>query len=63
MGRVVALFGLPAALLMAVGLLAARAGGQDVADCSWLPEEEELLTCHLKTLQAGPPVIPQVYYS
>jgi hypothetical protein len=42
------------------GFLAAGAGGQDVADCSWQPEEDQLLTCHLKTLQAGPAVIPQV---
>lgn len=38
---------------------------QDVADCTWLPSSEEdsgksELECHLKTLQTGPAVIPQV---
>ncbi len=61
MGQLTALGGLPAAAILAVaGFLAAGAGGQDVADCSWQPEEDQLLTCHLKTLQAGPAVIPQV---
>ena len=39
---------------------AAACGGQDVADCTWQPEEDQLLSCHLKTLQAAPPLIPQV---
>ncbi len=60
MGQLTALGGLPAAVLAVAGFLAAGAGGQDVADCSWQPEEDQLLTCHLKTLQAGPAVIPQV---
>ena len=35
--------------------------GQDVADCSWKPDvENSQLDCHLKTLQTGPAVIPQV---
>jgi hypothetical protein len=61
MGQLRALGGLPAAMLAVAGFLAAGAGGQDVADCSWQPEEDQLLTCHLKTLQAGPAVIPQVH--
>jgi hypothetical protein len=60
MGQLTVLGGLPAAVLAVAGLLAAGAGGQDVADCSWQPEEDQLLTCHLKTLQAGPAAIPQV---
>jgi len=35
--------------------------GQDVADCSWKKTSEKSeLNCHLKTLQTGPAVIPQV---
>ena len=42
-------------------LAATAADGQEVtADCSWQPEEDQQLTCHLKTIQAGPAVIPQV---
>ncbi len=48
------------AIMLLLGLLMAASDGQDLADCSWQPEEEQLLTCHLKTLQAGPAVIPQV---
>ena len=37
---------------------------QDVADCTWQPQEDAVestsLECHLKTLQTGPAVIPQV---
>ena len=38
---------------------------QDVADCTWQPHQDEAvesssLECHLKTLQTGPAVIPQV---
>ena len=37
--------------------------GQDVADCSWKKTSEKSeLNCHLKTLQTGPAVIPQVRY-
>ncbi len=61
MGQLTALGGLPAAVLAVAGFLAAGTGGQDVADCSWQPEEDQLLTCHLKTLQAGPAIIPQVH--
>jgi hypothetical protein len=49
-------------LVVAVVLVLAAVEGQDVtADCSWEPEEQEQqLICHLKTLQAGPAVLPQV---
>lgn len=38
---------------------------QDVADCTWQPHQDDAvesssLECHLKTLQTGPAVIPQV---
>ena len=37
---------------------------QDVADCTWQPKQDAVestsLECHLKTLQTGPAVIPQV---
>ena len=37
---------------------------QDVADCTWQPQEDAVestsLERHLKTLQTGPAVIPQV---
>lgn len=46
------------ALLM---LFLSISSGQDVADCSWKPDAENSeLNCHLKTLQTGPAVIPQV---
>ena len=41
---------------------------QDVADCTWQPSADDAeagkseLECHLKTLQTGPAVIPQVNY-
>ena len=41
---------------------------QDVADCTWQPSPDDAeagkseLECHLKTLQTGPAVIPQVNY-
>ena len=34
---------------------------QDLSDCAWHPDPERAeLQCHLKTLQTGPAVIPQV---
>ena len=34
---------------------------QDLSDCAWHPDPEMAeLQCHLKTLQTGPAVIPQV---
>jgi len=44
-------------------LFLSASSGQDVADCSWKPDtdsENSELNCHLKTLQTGPAVIPQV---
>ena len=35
------------------------ANAQDIADCAWEPVKAEL-ACHLKSLQTGPAVIPQV---
>ena len=45
------------ALLCAGNHLVANA--QDIADCAWEPVKAEL-ACHLKSLQTGPAVIPQV---
>ena len=42
-------------------LVLSTSSAQDVADCSWKPDvENSQLNCHLKTLQTGPAVIPQV---
>ena len=40
-------------------LVLAKAGAQDIADCSWEPQGASL-ACNIKTLQTGPAVIPQV---
>ena len=42
-------------------LLLQLALAQDLSDCAWHPDPEMAeLQCHLKTLQTGPAVIPQV---
>ena len=43
--------------------LVVAAVGQDVSDCEWSPTTSRHnleLNCHLKTLQTGPEVIPEV---
>ena len=44
-----------------LALLLSTSCGQEVADCSWKKNSENSeLNCHMKTLQTGPAVIPQV---